>query len=97
MAYIKDGTKNMEEKNLSESGLPELKTTPCTGSNLNSATPRPESATLGPLSRDLSIHLLGLAKKVTETEITPATVNAACQCAAELYKIMKLNWEMKGR
>lgn len=53
--------------------------------------------TLGPLSKNLAEHLLNLAKKVTEQEITPKTVSAACQCAGELYKIMKLNWEMKNR
>ena len=54
-----------------------------------------KTVTLGPLSKELSLHLLKLAKQVTESEVTPQTVNAACQCAAELYKIMKLNWEMK--
>lgn len=58
-------------------------------------TSEKDAVTLGPLSRDLSMHLLDLAKKVTKDEVTPQTVSAACQCAAELYKIMKLNWEMK--
>lgn len=65
--------------------------------NTTSEKSNEERVTLGPLSKDLSIHLLNLAKKVTENEITPKTVSAACQCAAELYKIMKLNWEMKGK
>lgn len=47
------------------------------------------------LSRDLATQLLGLMKKVTETEVTPATVNAACNCASEIHKILNLNFQMK--
>jgi len=47
------------------------------------------------LMMDLGDELLGLVKKVTATEITPQTVNAACNCAGEINKLLKLNFEMK--
>lgn len=39
----------------------------------------------------VSLHLLGLMKTVVKNEITPSTVNAACNCAAEIHKILKLS------
>lgn len=63
--------------------------------NANSVSLKEENTTLGPLSRNLAEHLLMLAKKVTEGKITSKKVSAACQCASELHKIMRLNWEMK--
>lgn len=47
------------------------------------------------LSKDLATQLLDLMKKVTKDEITPDTVNAACNCASEIHKILKLNFQMK--
>lgn len=95
MAYIGDGMQETETKNSLISGVLESIKTQSTASNGNLIAPVAENTTLGPLSRDLARHLLDLSKKVTEKAVTPKTVNAACQCAAELYKIMKLNWEMK--
>lgn len=39
----------------------------------------------------LSERLLSLMEKVTEEEITPATVNAACNCASEINKLLSLS------
>lgn len=52
-------------------------------------------ATSESLSRDLATQLLGLMKKVTSEQVNPATVNAACACASEIHKILKLNFQMK--
>jgi hypothetical protein len=49
------------------------------------------------LSKDLALQLLGLMKKVTAKKVTSQTVNAACNCASEIHKILKLNFEMKRR
>ena len=88
---------NIETKNSNEQESSELKKTPSTQSNSTSVEPSEGTVTLGPLSKDLAKHLLELSKKVTSEEVTPQTVNAACQCASELHKIMRLNWEMRSR
>ena len=43
----------------------------------------------------VSMQLVSLMKKVVEEEVNPKTVGAACQCASEIHKILKLNFEMK--
>lgn len=47
------------------------------------------------LSKDLALQLLNLMKSVTAKEVNPNTVNAACNCASEIHKILKLNFQMK--
>lgn len=47
------------------------------------------------LPKTVSMQLYALMTKVVENEVTPSTVNAACNCAAEIHKILKLNLEMK--
>lgn len=47
------------------------------------------------LSKDLATQLLSLMTKVTKDEVTPDTVNAACNCASEIHKILRLNFAMK--
>lgn len=47
------------------------------------------------LSKDLALELMSLIKKVNAKEVTPGTVNAACNCASQIHKILKLNLEMK--
>lgn len=47
------------------------------------------------LSMNIAEHLLFLMKDVTKEKVNPRTVNAACQCASELYKLMKLNLEIR--
>jgi hypothetical protein len=42
--------------------------------------------------------LLKCMKEVTAKRVNPKTVSAACQCASELHKLMKLNLEIsRGR
>jgi len=36
-----------------------------------------------------------LIEKVNETAVTPETVNASCNAAAQIYKILRLNYEMQ--
>lgn len=52
-------------------------------------------ATSENLAKNLGMQLLSNMKKVTENEVTPATVNAACNCASEIHKLLKINLEMK--
>lgn len=47
------------------------------------------------LSRDLAFYLMNLIKQVNENGVTPDTVNASSNAAAQIYKILKLNLEMK--
>lgn len=47
------------------------------------------------LSTDIANHLLYLMKKVTEEDVTPQTVHSACDCAQQMYNLMKLNLEVK--
>jgi hypothetical protein len=46
-------------------------------------------------SKDLATQLLDLMKRVTKDAVTPDTVNAACNCASEIHKILRLNFAMK--
>ncbi len=47
------------------------------------------------LSRNLCLQLMGLIDKVNEDGVTPSTVNASCNAAEQIHKILKLNFEMK--
>jgi len=95
MAYIGAGTKNIGAKSLSHPKDDPRNLTRSTGSN-GLSTPLPQANDpQKTLSRNIAEHLLHLMKEVTNDEVNPKTVNAACQCAAELYKVMKLNLEMK--
>lgn len=47
------------------------------------------------LSKNLSLSLMGLIDKVNAGGVTPETVNASCNAAAQIYKILRLNFEMK--
>jgi hypothetical protein len=49
------------------------------------------------LPESVSMQLLGLMKKVVEDGVNPKTVNAACQCASEIHKILRLNFEMQKK
>ena len=42
-------------------------------------------------SKDCIEHLLGLMKTVTSTKVNPDTVNAACNCATAIYKLIDVN------
>lgn len=47
------------------------------------------------LSKDLAGSLMGLIRDVNKDGVTPETVNASCNAAAQIYKILRLNFEMK--
>lgn len=47
------------------------------------------------LPKSVSEQLLGLMQKVVEEDVNPQTVSAACKCASEIHKMLKLNLEMK--
>lgn len=47
------------------------------------------------LPKSVSLQLYDLMNRIVETEVTPQTVHAACSCASEIHKILKLNFEMK--
>lgn len=47
------------------------------------------------LPKNVSLQLWHLMNEITKSEITPATVNAACNCASSIHKFLKLNLELK--
>jgi len=53
-----------------------------------------ELATSENLPKNVCMKLYDLMEKVVDSDVNPKTVNAACSCAAEIYKILKLNHEM---
>lgn len=46
------------------------------------------------LSQDVALQLLELMEQITSSEVNVKTVSAACQCASEITKILKLNLEV---
>lgn len=69
--------------------------TPSTGSSGSSPTLGLGEEKQRNLSMSIAEHLLDLMKGVTKEKVNPRTVNAACQCASELHKLMKLNLEIR--
>lgn len=47
------------------------------------------------LSMNVAEHLLKLMKDVTKENVTPQTVNAACNCASQMVNLMKINLRLK--
>lgn len=47
------------------------------------------------LLKNVSMRLYGLMMTLTETDVNAKSVNAACNCASEIHKLLKLNIEMK--
>lgn len=47
------------------------------------------------LSKVVALQLMSLMEKVVKDNVSPPTVNAACNCAEQINKILKLNVEMK--
>jgi len=47
------------------------------------------------LSKNLSQKLINLIDDVNAEGVTPESVNASCNAASQIYKIMKLNFDMK--
>jgi hypothetical protein len=65
-------------------------------SDLNQRSLKPdEVVTSANLPKNVSLRLYELMTKVVSEEVTPATVNAACNCATEITKLLKLNIELK--
>jgi hypothetical protein len=57
-------------------------------------TAQSDPATSENLLKNVSMQLYELMKKVVADEVTPKTVNAACGCASEIHKMLKLNREI---
>lgn len=47
------------------------------------------------LSKNLSMKLISLIEDVNKCGVTPETVNASCNAAAQIHKLLKLNYDMK--
>ena len=47
------------------------------------------------LSKNVGLYLYEMMKTVTKDDVNPTTVNAACKCAEEIHKILKLNYDIK--
>jgi hypothetical protein len=43
------------------------------------------------LLKNVSMQLYELMKKVVKDDVNPKTVSAACNCASEIHKMLKLN------
>jgi hypothetical protein len=66
--------------------------------SLGSGKPSEAQAIQSPsiqLSKDLAGSLMGLIRDVNKDGVSPETVNASCNAAAQIYKILRLNFEMK--
>lgn len=64
----------------------------------SSASPSPLAGTSGQsksLSTNVAEHLLHLMIQVTEGNVNPNTVNAACNCATQMINLMKINIKLK--
>jgi hypothetical protein len=49
------------------------------------------------LPQSVSVQLVALMRQVTEKEVTPTTVRAACECARVVNELLKTNLEMIRR
>lgn len=47
------------------------------------------------LSKSVATRLLDLMNDVNKDDVTPESVNAACNCAAQIHKILRLNFDIK--
>lgn len=67
--------------------------------SLVSKPPSPQSPVVMPQQQNLSStvagRLLDLMNNVTKDDVNPETVNAACNCAKEIHKIIRLNLELE--
>lgn len=54
--------------------------------------PEPESVFN---AKEIVQILQGLMTKVTATEVTPATVQAACQCSAQISQLLRLHLDVE--
>ncbi len=86
-------TENGSKNKRGEQVRPNAKLTPSVESGETSIVATPSASAA--LSKDLAVSLMGLIQKVNEPGVTPETVNASCNAAAQIYKILRLNFEMK--
>ncbi len=50
------------------------------------------------LLRDVTLNLYGLMQSVTKEQISPRSVDTACNCAKQIHKLLELNYKIsKGR
>ena len=47
------------------------------------------------LPKSVSLKLYELMNSVVEQEVNPRTVSAACACATEIHRMLKLNLEIR--
>lgn len=91
--HIKFGQKTIGEKGLVMQGNGEVDS-----QHLASETKlqkREDQETSESLPKSVSLHLLDLMKKVVEENVNPSTVSAACKCASEIHKMIKINLDLK--
>lgn len=49
------------------------------------------------LPKNVCLKLYDLMNLITTKEITPDSINSACNCASQIHKIVKLNYEMSRK
>lgn len=76
--------------------MSELKVIPSTDSQESLPT-QETPMTLSPLSKNIAELLLESMKEMHNRPTTPQTVSSICECASELHKLMRLNWEMRSK
>lgn len=82
-----------KEKSLSRAKGP-AENHPSSVSNISSL--KSEEAEISTnLSKSLALELMGLIKAVNKDVVTPESVNASCNAASQIYKILRLNFDMK--
>lgn len=54
-----------------------------------------EPVTSENLPKNVSMQLFGLMTEVVKEKVTLGTVRAACQCAQEIHRMLKLNEEIR--
>lgn len=84
-------TELKREKELLENKSAE-KTRSLVSTKTSEVATKPESSQL---SVNLARSLMSLINDVNKDGVTPETVNASCNAAAQIYKILRLNFEMK--
>lgn len=84
--------KSLEQKNEIMPQRKDAKTHSLVSSEKSQAVIQEESSQL---SKNLSLFLMDLIKDVNEDGVTPMTVDASCSAANAIYKILRLNFEMK--
>lgn len=85
--------KNLNGKNQPSEPKPVAKTHALVSGEKSLSSEKP--STSESLSKNLATELMGLIRKVNEHGVTAETVNASCNAAAQIHKILRLNFDMK--